>query len=131
MNQEFLDKLVQVLGTDSVMIDAADLQPWLMDWRGVYKGDAQAVVRPTSTQQVADCLRLCNEYRVPVVPRGGNTGLCGGATPDASAANVVLSLDRMNRIRSIDTIANTLVADAGCILGNLRRAAQEEGRLLP
>lgn len=131
MNQEFLDKLVQVLGTESVIIDAADLQPWLTDWRGVYKGDAQAVVRPSSTQQVADCLRLCNEYRVPVVPRGGNTGLCGGATPDASAANVVLSLDRMNRIRSIDTIANTLVADAGCILGNLRRAAQEEGRLLP
>lgn len=131
MNQAFLDKLVQTLGKESVIVDSAEIEPWLTDWRGVYKGGAQAVVRPTSTQQVADCLRLCNEHRVPVVPRGGNTGLCGGATPDASPANVVLSLDRMNRIRSIDTIANTLVADAGCILGNLRRAAQEEGRLLP
>src|SRR5690606_4515735 len=97
----------------------------------VYKGRAQAVLRPSTTEQVAACLRLCNEHRVPVVPRGGNTGLCGGATPDSSPANIVLSLDRMNRIRSIDTIANTLVADAGCILGNLRRAAHEAGRLLP
>src|SRR5690606_29035832 len=101
MNQEFLDKLVQTLGADTVITQASDVQPWLTDWRGVYTGGAQAVVRPSSTQQVADCLRLCNEYRVPVVPRGGNTGLCGGATPDASPANVVLSLDRMNRIRSI------------------------------
>src|SRR5690606_20552036 len=107
------------------------IEPWLTDWRGVYKGRAQAVLRPSTTEQVAACLRLCNEHRVPVVPRGGNTGLCGGATPDASPANVVLSLDRMNRIRSIDTISNTLVADAGCILGNLRRAAQEAGRMLP
>ena len=131
MNQEFLDKLVGSLGKENVIVDSVELQPWLTDWRGVYKGGAQAVVRPTTTRQVSDCLRLCNEYRVPVVPRGGNTGLCGGATPDASPANVVLSLDRMNRVRSIDTIANTVVADAGCILGNLRRAAQEQGRLLP
>ncbi len=131
MNQEFLDRLIGTLGKDTVIVEPGELEPWLSDWRGVYQGGAQAVVRPANTHQVADCLRLCNEYRVPVVPRGGNTGLCGGATPDPSAANVVLSLDRMNRIRSIDTIANTLVADAGCILGNLRRAAQEEGRLLP
>ncbi len=131
MNPEFLDRLVQVLGKESVITDAAEIEPWLTDWRGVYKGGAQAVVRPSNTQQVADCLRLCNEFRIPVVPRGGNTGLCGGATPDASPGNVVISLDRMNRIRSIDTIANTLVADAGCILGNLRRAAEAEGRLLP
>src|SRR5690606_20556150 len=131
MNEVLLDKLVHTLGKDSVIVDPADIEPWLRDWRGVYKGGAQAVVRPGSTQQVADCLRLCNQHRVPVVPRGGNTGLCGGATPDASPANVVLSLERMNRIRSIDVTANTLVADAGCILGNLRRAAQQEGRLLP
>ena len=131
MNQEFLQKLVDTLGADVVATEPADIEPWLTDWRGVYKGNAQAVVRPTSTREVADCLRLCNEYRIPVVPRGGNTGLCGGATPDAAPANVVLSLDRMNRIRSLDTIANTLVADAGAILGNLRRAAQDAGRLLP
>lgn len=129
--QGFPGKLLQALGPETVITDPAAIEPWLTDWRGVYKGRAQAVLRPSTTEQVAACLRLCNEHRVPVVPRGGNTGLCGGATPDASAANVVLSLDRMNRIRSIDTISNTLVADAGCILGNLRRAAQEAGRMLP
>lgn len=129
--QGFPGKLVQALGADTVITDPSEIEPWLTDWRGVYRGRAQAVVRPSTTQQVAECLRLCNDHRVPVVPRGGNTGLCGGATPDSSPANVVLSLDRMNRIRSIDTIANTLVADAGCILGNLRRAAHEAGRMLP
>src|SRR5690606_17464378 len=92
---------------------------------------AQAVVRPRRTEEVAQCLALCQQAGVPVVPRGGNTGMCGGATPDAGPANVVLSLDRMNAVRSIDTIANTMVAEAGCILGNLRRAADEAGRLLP
>src|SRR5690606_1775957 len=129
--QGFPGKLVQALGADTVITDPSEIEPWLTDWRGVYRGRAQAVVRPSTTQQVAECLRLCNDHRVPVVPRGGNTGLCGGATPDSSPANVVLSLDRMNRIRSIDTIANTLVADAGGILGNLRRAAHEAGRMLP
>lgn len=127
----FLQELTRQLGSDIVQTQAADIEPWLTDWRGVYKGNAQALVRPTTTEQVSVCLRLCNEHKVAVVPRGGNTGLCGGATPDTSSNNIILSLDRMNQIRSIDTIANTLVADAGCILGNLRRAAQEAGRLLP
>ena len=129
--QEFLDKLLAVLGPDVVHTDAAIIEPWLTDWRGVYKGSAQAVVRPVSTEQVSQCMRLCSQYKVPVVTRGGNTGLCGAATPDARPDNVILSLDRMNNIRVIDTIANTLVADAGCILGNLRRAAHEQDRLLP
>src|SRR5690554_672823 len=103
--QGFPGKLVQALGADTVITDPSEIEPWLTDWRGVYRGRAQAVVRPSTTQQVAECLRLCNDHRVPVVPRGGNTGLCGGATPDSSPANVVLSLDRMNRIRSIVTIA--------------------------
>src|SRR5690606_7179702 len=101
------------------------------DWRGLYRGNAQAVVRPRRTEEVAQCLALCQQAGVPVVPRGGNTGMCGGATPDAGPANVVLSLDRMNTVRSVDTIANTMVAEAGCILGNLRRAAEDVNRMLP
>lgn len=131
MTTEFLKHLRDALGDDIVETEADGIAPWLTDWRGVYKGNAQAVVRPRSTEQVAACLRLCNQHGVPVVPRGGNTGLCGGATPDASPANVILSLDRMNHIRAIDTVANTMVVDAGCILGTLRRAANEADRLLP
>ncbi|NGT14760.1 FAD-binding oxidoreductase [Achromobacter insolitus] len=128
---DFTQRLVQALGPDTVITAEADIAPWLSDWRGLYKGNAQAVVRPRTTAEVATCLALCQEASVPVVPRGGNTGLCGGATPDGGVANVVLSLDRMNAVRSIDTIANTMVAEAGAILGNLRRAAQDAGRLLP
>src|SRR3546814_230920 len=131
MTQTFLQQLTDLLGSDIVHTKEAEIEPWLTDWRGIYKGCAQAIVRPFTTQQVADCLRRCNEHKVPVVPRGGNTGLCGGATPNDSPMNIIVSLDRMNKIRSIDPIANTLVADAGCILGNLRRAALDVDRLFP
>ena len=127
----FPQRLIDKLGPDAVIATPDEIAPWLSDWRGMYTGHAQAVVRPSSTDDVAAVLALCSDARVPVVPRGGNTGLCGGATPDASTANVILSLDRMHAIRSIDTIGNTLVAEAGCVLGNLRRAAAEEHRLLP
>ncbi|ARP96858.1 FAD-binding oxidoreductase [Bordetella genomosp. 13] len=129
--QAFSQRLVEALGPEVVATAEQDIAPWLADWRGLYRGQAQAVVRPRSTDEVAKCLALCQQEAVPVVPRGGNTGLCGGATPDGRPSNVVLSLDRMQAIRGIDTVANTLVAEAGCILGNLRRAAHEAGRLLP
>jgi FAD/FMN-containing dehydrogenase len=128
---DFSQRLIDALGPDTVYTRADDIEPWLADWRGLYKGQAQAVVRPRTTEAVAQCLALCQEAGVPVVPRGGNTGLCGGATPDNAPANVILSLDRMNQVRSIDTIANTLVAEAGCILGNLRRTAEDANRMLP
>ncbi|KWR92192.1 FAD-binding oxidoreductase [Cupriavidus sp. IDO] len=126
-----LQRLTETLGADTVLIRPDDIAPWLSDWRGIYHGHAQAVVRPRTVDEVSRCLALCQQAAVPVVPRGGNTGLCGGATPGDQPANVVLSLDRMNAIRSLDTIANTLVAEAGCILGNLRRAAADAHRLLP
>jgi FAD/FMN-containing dehydrogenase len=127
----FARQLVEALGADVVVTDEAGIAPWLSDWRGIYTGHAQAVVRPRNVEQVSRCLALCQQAGVPVVPRGGNTGLCGGATPDSSPSNVIICLDRMNAVRSLDTVANTLVAEAGCILGNLRRAAHDAGRLLP
>ena len=90
---DIAQRLVQALGPDTVFTASDDIAPWLSDWRGLYNGHAQAVVRPRTTAEVATCLALCNEAGVPVVPRGGNTGLCGGATPDAAPINVVLSLD--------------------------------------
>ncbi|SDV49737.1 FAD-binding oxidoreductase [Chitinasiproducens palmae] len=127
----FADTLLNALGPDSVLTAPDAIAPWLADWRGIYRGNAQAVVRPRTAAEVATCLALCSAERAPVVPRGGNTGLCGAATPDSRAQNVILSLDRMKAIRAIDTVANTLVAEAGCILGDLQRAAADAGRLLP
>jgi len=124
-------RLTEALGPDTVLRQADEIAPWLADWRGIYRGHAQAVVRPRTVEEVSRCLAICQQAAAPVVPRGGNTGLCGGATPDGKPGNVVLSLDRMQAIRSLDTIANTMVAEAGCILGNLRRAAADANRLLP
>ena len=124
-------RLTEALGPDTVLTQPDDIAPWLADWRGIYRGQAQAVVRPRTVDEVSRCLALCQQAAVPVVPRGGNTGLCGAATPDGQPLNVVLSLDRMHAVRSLDTIANTMVAEAGCILGNLRRAAADANRLLP
>lgn len=128
---DFLTRLVAALGEDIVVTSPQDVEPWLSDWRGLYKGQAQAVVRPRTTQQVSDCVKLCHEYGVPVVPRGGNTGLCGAATPDERAENIIISLDRMNAIRDIDTVGNTMTLEAGCILSNVQDAASNAGRMFP
>ena len=130
-DQDFLNRLTERIGADCVLTGDEEKAPYLSDWRGIYKGQALVVARPRNVEQVSAVLALCTESEVAVVPRGGNTGLCGGATPDGGKRNLVLSLERMNAVRSIDTLANTLVAEAGCILGNLRRQAADAGRLLP
>lgn len=125
-----IDELVGLLGQANVLT-GADAESYLTDWRGRYSGRALAVVRPGSTQDVAALMRWCTLHRVPVVPQGGNTGLCGGATPDASGEAIVLSLTRLNHIRAIDTDNDTMVVEAGCILQNIQHAAKEADRLFP
>ena len=111
--------------------NAADMAPFLTDWRGKWTGRAIAVAQPDSTTDVAAVLRWCHEQRVPVVPQGGNTGLSGGSTPDESGRALVLSLLRMNKVRGVDALNNTLVAEAGATLQQVQGAAREAGRLFP
>ncbi len=113
------------------VLTGADAAPFLTDWRERYSGRALAVVRPGSTDEVAAVVRLCADAGTPVVPQGGNTGLCGGATPDASGQAVVLSLQRLNRIRSMDLDNDTIEVEAGCILQAVQEAARDAGRLFP
>lgn len=127
----FCQRLVERLGPDVVLVGERAVTPYLTDWRGIYTGRADAVIRPRTVADVSKALALCQEFNVAVVPRGGNTGLCGGATPGVDGRSVVFSMERMNSVRSVDTVANTMVAEAGCILGNLRRAAEEHRRMLP
>src|SRR5205823_2892283 len=101
------------------------------DWRRRFIGKALAVIKPGTTEEVAAIVRLCNQYRVPLVPQGGNTGLVLGSVPDASGTAVVLSLTRLNRIRAIDSINNTMTVEAGCILAQVQNAAAEADRLFP
>ncbi len=90
-------RLDAAVGSAQVLTAPADIAPYLTDWRGRYHGRARAVVRPGSTSEVAAVVRACAEAGVPIVPQGGNTGQCGGATPDAGGEAIVLSLARMNR----------------------------------
>ena len=114
-----------------LFVDAADMAPFLTDWRQKWTGRAVAVAQPDTAADVAAVVRWCHERRVPVVPQGGNTGLSGGATPDTTGAALLLSLSRLTRIRALDTINNTLEAEAGATLLQVQEAAREAGRLFP
>ncbi|MCQ9617242.1 FAD-binding oxidoreductase [Paenalcaligenes niemegkensis] len=122
--------LVEIIGAENVLTGQA-MEPYLTDWRGRYQGSARAVVRPADTQEVARVVQWCSANSVSIVPQGGNTGLCGGATPDQSGNSIVLSLARLNRIRTIDTDNDTMVVEAGCILQSIQEAASKADRLFP
>ncbi|NKE69064.1 FAD-binding oxidoreductase [Ramlibacter sp. RBP-2] len=130
MNESLLGALRRAVG-ESHVLTGDDCAPFLTDWRKVATGRAVAVVRPATTEQVRDVVRACVEHGAPIVPQGGNTGQVAGATPDQSGRAVVIQLGRMNRIRSIDTDNNTLVAEAGCVLQAVQEAARAAGRLFP
>jgi len=131
LSEALVQALEQVVGQAGLIQDAERMQSYLCDWRNAYRGNAALVVRPASTAEVAEVVRLCREAGVSLVPQGGNTGLCGGSIPDASGTQVVLSLTRMSAIRAIDPANETITVEAGVILQRLQEAAAEVGRLFP
>ncbi len=124
-------RLAAAVGSTQVLTDPADLAPFVTDWRGRYHGRALAVVRPGNTAEVAEVVRACAAAGAPIVPQGGNTGQCGGATPDSRGTAIVVSLQRMNRIRAIDADNATLTVDAGVPLVRIQEAAAEAGLMFP
>ena len=128
---DFLRRLEAIVGGKGLTADAAAMAPFLVDERGMYRGEAIALVRPDSTEQVAAVVALCAAARAPIVPQGGNTGLCGGATPHEHGGEVLLSLTRMNRVRAVDAANYAITAEAGVILADVQRAAAEADRLFP
>jgi len=128
---DLLKRLQKLLGPKGCTDDADAMAPWLTDWRGKYHGRAAAMLSPATTEEVAAVVRLCGEEGAALVPQGGNSGMVGGATPDASGTQLLLSLRRMNRIRSIDPAAQLAVAEAGVILENLHHAALDRGMRFP
>jgi FAD/FMN-containing dehydrogenase len=125
-----LDRLRERIGAAQVLSDG-DLSAWERDWRKRWHGRALAVVRPGSTAEVAAVVRACAEHGASLVPQGGNTGLVGGGVPDASGTQVLLSLQRLNRIRALDRANLTLTAEAGCILQTVQQAAADADLLFP
>ncbi len=127
----FLSEALALLGPRGLTADAELMEPWLTDWRGRYTGAARALASPADAQELAALVRLCARHGVPIVPQGGNSGMSGGATPDASGAALIVSLRRMNAIRRLDPQGRTVVCEAGVILQDLHEAAEAHGLRFP
>ncbi len=126
-----IEQLRSVVGDAAVLTEPSDMAGYLTDWRGNFTGRALAVVRPANTAEVAAVAKICASTATPIVPQGGNTGQVGGSVPDADGRAIVLSLNRMNRIRAIDTDSDTIIAEAGVILQTLQTTADNVNRLFP
>jgi FAD/FMN-containing dehydrogenase len=124
-------RFADIVGAANVLTAPADTKPYFTDWRRQYSAAAECVVRPASTREVAQVVALCAAEGVAVVPQGGNTGLVGGSVPTGARREIVLALGRMNRIRALDVLNDTVTVEAGCVLATVQRAADEAGRLFP
>ncbi len=123
----FLEQAAALLGPRGLTHDAELIAPWLTDWRGRFTGAALAMAQPADTAELAALMKLCAAHGVAVVPQGGNSGMSGGATPDASGAQLLLSLRRMNRIGAVDVAAREVTCGAGVVLQHLHEAAAAAG----
>jgi FAD/FMN-containing dehydrogenase len=128
---ELLSHLRSIVGPAGYLDQAADIEPYLVDHRKLYRGATALVLRPDSTDQVSRILSACNEAGVGVVPFGGNTSYCGGTVPNADGSEIVLSLGRLKRVRTIDPVNNTMIVEAGCVLAEVQKAAEGVDRLFP
>ena len=127
----FLVRLREALGEAAVITQADALARYCRDWSGDLEGRPLAVARPADTASVAAVVALCREHGVAVVPQGGHTGLVGGATPSPAGDELVVSLERMDRVRSADPANFSMVAEAGCVLEAVQRAAEEHDLMFP
>jgi len=127
----FVEAAAALLGTKGFTTDPEAIAPWLTDWRQRFTGRALGLASPASTEEVAGLVRLCAVHGVPIVPQGGNSGMSGGATPDETGHAVLLSLRRMNAIRSVDTATRSATCEAGVILQVLHEAAEAKGLRFP
>ena len=130
-DRDLVSVLAALIGEKHVLTAPEDMAPYCKEWRGLFPGRARAVVRPGDTAEVAALLTFCHRHRLPVVPQGGNTGLVGGQTPWDKGDEIVLSLQRLNRIRDVDPLSDTMVVEAGVTLLAAQEAAEQVDRLFP
>lgn len=129
--QEFLDAARASLGSRGLTSDTDLIEPWLTDWRGRFHGRALAMASPADTQDLSALVRLCARYDVPIVPQGGNSGMAGGATPDASGRAILLSMRRMNKVGEVDVQGRKVTCGAGVILQTLHETAEAHDLRFP
>jgi FAD/FMN-containing dehydrogenase len=128
--EPLLQSLRTAVGAANVLTEG-NLSAWEQDWRKREHGKALAVVRPASTLEVAEVVKACVAAGVSIVPQGGNTGMVVGSTPDTSGTQVVLSLQRMNQVRTLDAVNLTVTVEAGCVLQSLQETCEQAGFLFP
>ncbi|WP_306227393.1 FAD-binding oxidoreductase [Bosea beijingensis] len=126
-----LDRMAGIVGAKNIIADADAMVPYLKEWRDLFRGKAQGIVRPGSTAEVAELVKLAAETGTVLVPQGGNTGLVGGQIPISEGKEVILSLQRLDKIRAVDTDGDTMIVEAGVTLKRAQDAAEAAGRLFP
>ncbi len=131
VTEPIIEELIKICGAKYVLHDDDSMAAFLTDWRGDYHGAAAAVIQPATSAEVAAIVSLANRRNTPIVPQGGNTSLCGGATPDDSGTAIIISMGRLNKLRTFDHKSQTITVEAGCILGDIQRAAAKHDLLFP
>ena len=133
MNSEILklQKLKNTLGPKGWIEDKEIIEPYLLEERGLFRGESSLLLKPKNTEEVSKILKLCNEYNIKVVPQGGRTGLCGGTIPSENGQEIMLSLERMNKIKDLNEANFTITVEAGCILNTIQNIADEKNFLFP
>ena len=126
-----LQKLKNTLGPKGWIEDKEIIEPYLLEERGLFRGESSLLLKPQNTEEVSKILKLCNKYNIKIVPQGGRTGLCGGTIPSENGQEIMLSLERMNKIKDLNEANFTITVDAGCILNNIQNIADEKNFLFP
>ena len=131
MSQVHVHAFRDLLDGGGVVDDPERIATYTTDQRQLFTGSTLAVLKPATTKQVADIVRLAAQQGIGIVPQGGNTSYCGGATPDSSGRQIVLALARMNRVREVDAANFSITAEAGCVLADVQQQAAQAGRYFP
>lgn len=131
MDTSALGRIRDVVGAAGWIDEPSAMEPHLREWRGLWQGQTPAVVKPASVAEMAEVVGICAAAGIPMVPQAGNTSLCGGAVPAAEGGELLLSVERLNRVRDVDALDSSMVVEAGVLLADAQQAAREAGRLFP
>lgn len=131
ISSNILDQFIAIVGTKNVAQEEADKEPYVTETRGIYFGKTPLVLKPANTQEVSQILKLANDKQIGVVPISGRTGHVGGGVPNADGNEIVISVERMNQIREVDMLGNTMTVDAGVVLQTIQEEADKNDRLFP
>lgn len=128
---DILERIAAAAGPGGAITDPVGMEPYLVEERGLFRSATQLIARPATTEAVAQVVRVCAEHDIAIVPQGGNTGLVGGAVTPEDRPAILLNLGRMNRVRALDPVEMTMTVEAGCVLAEIQRAAEDAGCLFP